>query len=112
MTETTRKPNQRHRVLREAYRHYTEFKELVAGGGSDTIEYNGLTLSFWDMQGSLDQLSPRKREAVLHNVIYDMKQKDVAAIMNITTVSVGQYVDNAMLQLAEIHFGKEDLTHG
>lgn len=107
-----RKPNQRHRVLREAYRHYPEWGELIASGHSETMEYNGLTLSYWDLRDSLNKLSPRKREAVFYNVILDWKQKDVAAKMKITTVSVGQYVDNAMLQLAEEYFGEEQLTNG
>lgn len=106
-----RKPNQRHRILREAYRHYPEWGELIAQGQSDVIEYGGLKLSYWDLRDSLNKLSPRKREAVFYNVILDWKQKDVAERMGITTVSVGQYVDNAMLQLAEEYFGEEQLQH-
>lgn len=116
----------RHRVLREVYRHYLEFRDLVAqpehdgqggyGNSDGVIEYGYfvkegdklrrvyVTLSFWDLQGALKDLSPRKREAVFHNVILDKKQKDVAEIMGITTVSVGQYVEQAMLQLSETYF--------
>jgi DNA-directed RNA polymerase specialized sigma24 family protein len=65
-----------------------------------------VTISFWDLQGGLQKLSPRKREAVFYNVILDKKQKDVAEIMGITTVSVGQYVDQAMLQLSEDYFAQ------
>lgn len=114
----------RHRVLREIFRHYLEFRELVSlpehdgqggYGNSDGVIEHGyyvddedgnrrkvhLTLSFWDLQGALNALSPRKKEAVFYNVILDQKQKDVAARMGITTVSVGQYVEQAMLQLSE-----------
>lgn len=63
-----------------------------------------ISLSFWDLQNALVHLSPRKREAVFYNVILDKKQKDVAAIMGITTVSVGQYVEQAMLQLSVDYF--------
>lgn len=63
-----------------------------------------ISLSFWDLQNALVNLSPRKREAVFYNVILDKKQKDVAAIMGITTVSVGQYVEQAMLQLSVDYF--------
>jgi hypothetical protein len=70
-----------------------------------------VTLSFWDLQGALKNLSPRKREAVFYNVILDQKQKDVAAIMKITTVSVGQYVEQAMLQLSEQYFSEMEITH-
>lgn len=66
---------------------------------SEGIEKVSMSISFWDLQGLLKHLSPRKREAVFYNVILDKKQKDVAKIMGITTVSVGQYVDQAMLQL-------------
>lgn len=59
-----------------------------------------ITLSFWDLHGSLKRLSARKREAVFYNVILDWKQKDVADRMQISTVSVGQYVQAAMEQLA------------
>lgn len=121
----------RHRILRDVFRHYLEFQQLVAlpehdgmggYGNSDGVltygyyvkEEDGslrkvmITLSFWDLQGSLKELSPRKREAVFYNVILDMKQKDVAEIMGITTVSVGQYVDQGMIQMADKHFLDED----
>lgn len=68
-----------------------------------------VTLSFWDLQGALKDLSPRKREAVFYNVILDKKQKDVAAIMGITTVSVGQYVEQAMIQLSEKYFANMEI---
>ena len=71
---------------------------------ADGIEKIEITVSFWDLQGILNKLSPRKREAVFYNVILDKKQKDVAEIMGITTVSVGQYVEQGMLQLSEDYF--------
>lgn len=74
-----------------------------------TVKKIDLSISFWDLQGMLKKLSPRKREAVFYNVILDQRQKDVAAIMGITTVSVGQYVDQAMLQLVEEYFGDDGL---
>lgn len=118
-------------VLRETYRHYLEFRDLVMSPSQAStdrglinssvscdhgvIEYGyytyhpdevtpkqrvNIALSFWDLQGSLTRLSARKREAVFYNVILDWKQKDVAARMKISTVSVGQYVQAAMEQLA------------
>ncbi len=68
------------------------------------------TISFFDLQHGLNELAPRKREAMFYNVILDMKQVDVAAIMHITPVSVGQYVEQAMLKLAE-HYFPEDLEN-
>ncbi len=115
-----------HRVLREVLRHYHEFKEFVGQGGDHVIDHSyliydddgevvdkqSITISFWDLQGALRPqseggiLSDRKREAVWYNVIRDMKQKDVAEIMGITTVSVGQYVEHAMEQLAKVIFAE------
>jgi DNA-directed RNA polymerase specialized sigma24 family protein len=113
----------KHRILREIYRHYTELKTFVAAYGCDKVithtyvvyDEDGkdlgketVTISFWDLHGSLEALSDRKREAVHLNVILDWKQKDVAEKMGITTVSVGQYVEQAMLQLAKTYFEESE----
>lgn len=123
---------QRHKVLREAYRHMAEFKTLLTNSIPDpavgkyagsnrvinaqygdlkhVIEYKGITLSYFDLERALKEakLAPRKREAFYWNVLMDMKQKDVAEKMNITTVSVGQYVEQAMLQIADKYFEGEE----
>lgn len=125
-----------HRILREVYRHYYEFEEYVAHTGNHVIDYayplyeevvtvddDGnetvepgdliervpISISFYDLREAIEDpnvLSERKRQAVLLNVIRDLKQKDVAEMMGITTVSVGQYVEQAMLQLAEDQFSE------
>jgi DNA-directed RNA polymerase specialized sigma subunit len=115
---------QPHRILREVYRHYYEFEALVAAYGTHTIDHavrlydeegNELdripvTISFFDLRDGLRPqseggvLSDRKLQAVMLNVIRDMKQRDVAEAMGITTVSVGQYVEHAMEQLAKTYF--------
>lgn len=115
---------QPHRILREVYRHYTEFEALVSGYGTHTIDHvvrlydeEGnevdripITISFYDLRDGLKPqseggvLSDRKLQAVMLNVIADQKQKDVAEAMGITTVSVGQYVEHAMEQLAKMYF--------
>jgi DNA-directed RNA polymerase specialized sigma24 family protein len=113
-------PIPKHRILREVYRHYYEFKQLFTKEGIHTIEHSYWThnddgskgkhtveISLWDLHDGLESLSARKREAVYYNVILDKKQKDVADIMGITTVSVGQYVEQAMMQLAERYFSEE-----
>lgn len=118
--------DQRHLILREAYRNYLTFKQYVSDTGQDVIEYSipkskasdewiSIAISFTDLEGALKAfqdgtkngtvLSRRKEQAFYLNVIQDKKQKDVAEIMNITTVSVGQYVDQACLQLAKYYFG-------
>lgn len=105
-----------HRVLREVIRHYTEFHELVAAGGDHVLTHSYLvpdgdehekvtiSISFWDLHRGINELAPRKREALFFNVILDQKQAEVAKRMGITTVSVGQYVDAACKQLAKQHF--------
>jgi DNA-directed RNA polymerase specialized sigma24 family protein len=111
----------RHRILREVYRHYLEFRQYVSNTGQHVIEHGyfidrpdgtrdkvNISISFWDLFKGLEKLSPRKREAVWYNVILDQKQRDVAKRMNITTVSVGQYVEQAMLQLSEEYFAEEN----
>jgi DNA-directed RNA polymerase specialized sigma24 family protein len=97
---------QKQRILKEVYRHYIDFQDFASREGKYFISYGPITLSLLDLQFGLDKLSPRKREAVYLNVIRDMKQKDAAAIMGITTVSVGQYVEQAMIQLAERYFAE------
>lgn len=111
-----------HRVLREVYRHYLEFRQYVSVTGNHVIEHGyfihrddgtkvkvSISVSFWDLFEGLKDLSPRKREAVWYNVILDQKQRDVATKMNITTVSVGQYVEQAMLQLSDRYFAEEHI---
>jgi DNA-directed RNA polymerase specialized sigma24 family protein len=112
-----------HRILREVYRHYTEFEDYVSRTGEHVIEHAYLvyeadevtvkeqiavTISFWDLFEGLSKLSRRKQEAVVHNVIFDKLQREVAEEMGITTVSVGQYVDQAMKTLAKRYFAEAD----
>ena len=92
----------RHRVLRECIRHYLEFEALCTQSGNYSIEYGEITLNFLDLQDCLRKLSKRKKEAVYYNVILDWKQKDVAEIMGITTVSVGQYVEQSSIQIEKM----------
>lgn len=123
-TKELKEPIPKHRILREVYRHYYSFKQIFAGEGTHVIQHSYWTydekgnkkketvqISLWDLHDGLKNLSARKREAVFYNVILDKKQKDVAEIMGITTVSVGQYVEQAMMQLAEHYFAEEE-DHG
>jgi DNA-directed RNA polymerase specialized sigma24 family protein len=115
-------PIERHKILREVFRHYLEFEDWVSATGNSVIDHGYfiydpedetkivakvlVTISFWDLHDALHRVAERKREAVYYNVIRDMKQKDVAEIMGITTVSVGQYVKQAMIQMAKEYFGE------
>jgi len=107
----------KHKILREAYRHYIDIRDYVSRTGRDIIEhpveieegsgeYIPLTISFSDLKYGLNSLAPRKREAFFLHIILDWKQKDVAKKMGITTVSVGQYVDAAAMQLAKRYFAE------
>jgi DNA-directed RNA polymerase specialized sigma24 family protein len=115
-----------HRILREALRHYTEYRQLVNQDGRlHVIDYGywvhnesgerkkkiDISISFWDLHRGLKELAPRKREALWWNVIMDEKQKDVAKRMGITTVSVGQYVEAATLQLMRHVFTQEEIDN-
>lgn len=130
-------PIPKHRVLREIYRHYLEYRDIVTSPqrhdahessmdgiiehgyfiyNPDKLDNDGkpgvkgrvvITLSFWDLHHGLNDLSKRKKEAFFYNVILDKKQKEVAEIMGITTVSVGQYVEQAVQQLAERYFASD-----
>ena len=114
-------PIPQHRILREIYRNYTQYKDYVSATGNHVIEHGyfiyddkgevkdkvQISISFWDLHNGLKTLSPRKREAMFYNVILDWKQRDVAEKMGITTVSVGQYVEQATLQLAQRYFAEE-----
>lgn len=114
-------------ILREAYRHYLTFKQFVTDTGKDVIEYAvpahegsdewvPISICFSDLERALKKfkdgteaqntvLSSRKEQAFLLNVILDQRQEDVAEQMGITTVSVGQYVKQAVTQLSEYYFG-------
>lgn len=110
-----------HRILREVYRHYLEFQDHVSRSGDHVLDHGyfvyeddgetvkekvAVTISFFDLQRGIESLSGRKKEAFFHNVILDKKQRDVAEEMGITTVSVGQYVEQAMLQLSKVYFAE------
>lgn len=95
-----------HRVLREIYRHYIDFQDYYQRTGNDIIEYKNYTISFLDLKSNLNQLSKRKKEAFFYNVILDKKQEDVAKIMKVTTVTVGQYVEAACIILSKQYFAE------
>lgn len=100
----------KHLIIREVFRHYTDFYDYYKRTGQHTIDHKGVTISFLDLHRVLENtnLSDRKKEAFILNVLQDKRQKDVAEIMKITTVSVGQYVNAACRQLAEAYFTKEE----
>lgn len=121
-----------HKVLREVLRNYLSYRDHLAyvDAGQDVIEHSyvaedpdgtkrkiTLTVSFSDLQNCLRPqsqggiLSDRKREALLYNVVFDWLQQDVAGKMGITPVSVGQYADLALRQLAKRYFTAEDLAN-
>lgn len=100
------------KVLREVLRNYLSFQDYVSATGQSVIEHKGIEISFYDLQNCLNRLSLRKKEAIYYNVIRDMLQRDVAEIMGISTVSVGQYVDLGIQQIAEDYFSPKELENG
>ena len=127
VSDAPKKTMPKHRIFAtpfaSVYPLYTELEEFISKNGGDHIishaypvyddtgEIVGkeaIDISFWDLHDSLKDLSDRKREAVFYNVILDWKQKDVAEKMKITTVSVGQYVEQAMLQLAKTYVAEAE----
>lgn len=112
--------DKQHLILREALRHYWTFQAHVSQLGEGTLTRGDISISFYDIQQiftactpletdpevifpdeDIFKLSQRKKEAIYWNVILDMRQKDVAEIMGITTVSVGQYVEAGFIQIAK-----------
>ena len=99
----------KHRILREAVRNYRGLEKLFRDTGNPVLRINDdIEISFLDIKDGLEKLSPRKREAIYYNIILNMKQREVAKIMGITTVSVGQYVESGFMQFSKEYFGEED----
>lgn len=97
------------KIVRELYRNYISLHDHVSRSGRDMIEYGPVTISFLDLQYGVNELAGRKKEAFFYNVLMDMRQKDAAKIMKITTVSVGQYVESACRQLSQRYFDETEL---
>lgn len=100
----------KHLILREVFRHYLDFYDYFRREGLKDIEYKGITISFLDLKRALEnvELSGRKSQAFVLNVLEDKLQREVAEIMGICTVSVGQYVNAACRQLADFYFTDEE----
>jgi len=128
-----RERSKSHIVVREATRNFHTWQAYVSQTGvhvlrGETTDRGVIEMHFYDVQRIVSaytpdgwkhgypqfpeddpfKLSERKKEAVYYNVIQDLKQKDVAEIMGITTVSVGQYVESGFLQITNHLFGPED----
>lgn len=102
--------NDKHLIIREAFRHYTDLYDYWKRVGKPTITYKGITISVLDLKRILSEvdLSDRKAQAFYLNVLQDKKQKEVAEIMGITTVSVGQYVNAACRQYADLYMTQDE----
>lgn len=111
--------NEMHKILREVYRNYHEYREHMGRTGQDVIEYAVETekgsgeyvqiiISFSDLKKGVSDLSPQKQKAFYLFVICGLLQREVADIMQINTVTVGQYSDAALRQLAKSYFLDED----
>lgn len=100
----------KHLIIREAFRHYIDLYDYWKREGKPTITYKGITISILDLKRILSEveLSDRKAQAFYLNVLQDKKQKEVAEIMGITTVSVGQYVNAACRQYADLYMTQDE----
>ena len=107
MKVDVRKPEPLHRILREVLRGYTVFEEYVTITGNYEITHQGYKFNFLDLQGCLKSLPQRQMEAVYWFIIQDERQKTVAARLGISTVTVGQYCDQAMRKITEELFPEE-----
>lgn len=119
----------RHLILREAYRHLSILSSLAREsvplpsegrvGGTDrainsqesglvdTLSYDGIDINYFDMLTALSKINDiplKKREAFYLNVILDMKQKDVAQKMGVSPVTIGQHVTSVCRALEEVYF--------
>jgi DNA-directed RNA polymerase specialized sigma24 family protein len=70
-------------------------------------ETGPVMISFLELQNSLKNLSKRKKEAVFLNVILDLTQREVAEVMQIKMVTVGQYVKSAMQKIEKEYFADD-----
>jgi RNA polymerase sigma factor (sigma-70 family) len=57
------------------------------------------------LQGALDRLSPRCREAVVLKRIEGLSRREIAARMGIAEDTVSEYLANGMLALADMLYG-------
>lgn len=94
----------KHVILKEIYKNYLKFKYFFEQYGQDVIDYGPISLSYVDLQYGVRDLPPRKKEAFFYNIVLDLKQKDAAERMGVTTVTVGQYVEQALIQLSKRYF--------
>lgn len=90
-----------HRLLREVLKNYTVFETYCSSTGTYEIEHRGVRINFLDLKGCLKALPPRQKEAIWWFVICDEKQKVAKEYMGISTVTVGQYTDSALLRVAQ-----------
>lgn len=104
------KPDEKHLIIREAYRHYLDLFDAYKREGIAFIEHMGLVISILDLKRVLESvdLSGRKSQAFVLNVLQDQKQWVVAETMGICTVSVGQYVIAACRQLSDLYWSSDE----
>jgi DNA-directed RNA polymerase specialized sigma24 family protein len=79
----------------------------VPSSDPDSDDYHVISVSFIDLKEGVEDLPPRKKEAFFYRVILDKKQREVADIMQISMVSVGQYVKDSLIKLSKHYFGED-----
>lgn len=100
--------------LREAYRNYVAWKDIVSHGGPDILSFGLSSVCFWDLERALRFVWPRltrvRREAFYRVIILDEKQNDARKAMGYSSVvPVQQYVDYVLGQLLQHVRGGDDV---
>lgn len=93
-------------VIRELFRHYESIRDhRRTETGKDVFSHKGFDFAVSELDlKDLNLLTPRQKEAFYFNIVLDMKQREVAELLGISTVSVGQYVQAASERLAAHYF--------
>lgn len=121
-------------LMQAILRHYLEFETLVmhapSGHGdgrsgneegrhgpmgalpsvsAGVLEYGGLSLSFYDLQGCLRKLSKLHQEALYHGVICDKPLKDVSQIMEIAMDEAEAHIQEACMQVGGLYWADDEV---
>lgn len=93
--------------LREALRHWREFRTVIQEGGDGVISdpETGESLCYFDMFLGWDTLTERQKQAVFYWVICDMTEQDAAIAMgydpNRGTAHVRDYAMRGVEKMAK-----------
>jgi DNA-directed RNA polymerase specialized sigma24 family protein len=104
-----------HKLIEEALRSYTTFREHFGFTGDHVLEHSYIVynedgsrkekvtqvISLFDLFNGVKNLSPRKRQAIWYIAIQGYTQEEVGRIMGCRAVTCGQYLKAGCMQLAK-----------